>query len=406
MNTETTTPGTELITASQIKEVVASGSEILQASTLRVDKAIAVGETIYNLILEQGMTPELDERANKFLVNCRTAKNDIEVDRKPITALFDMVRKQFTETEGKLDPKKPETIVSKIQAKRDAYAKKLRDDEAEQLRLAQVKLDKDNEVIEIKASIETQLSEYVQTHIAERKTKLQNSFNNITLENFAEKSKALKVLVIGYDRAHFDSFSPEFNRKHVTKEEGIEILNESMASKDFALLSAVVVGDLQKFKAELIEKLPSLKTSLEEMAKAGEEEAKRLADEKQKREEAAAAKIAEEAANNIKEAAETTEVNKVADQTNAMMDNMVITENAAPETRDGFKITCLNKVAIAEIFTFWFQREGMTLSIEELEKKTITQMKAYCEKVAHKSNEMIISDNLKYEPVYKAVNRK
>jgi hypothetical protein len=65
----------------------------------------------------------------------------------------------------------------------------------------------------------------------------------------------------------------------------------------------------------------------------------------------------------------------------------------------------LNKTAIAEIFTFWFQREGITLTLEELEKKSIAQMKAYCEKVGHKSGDLM-STNLKYEPVYKAVNRK
>ena len=88
------------------------------------------------------------------------------------------------------------------------------------------------------------------------------------------------------------------------------------------------------------------------------------------------------------------------------MDNMAIVDSVAPETRDGFKITLLNKTAVAEIFTFWFQREGMTLTIDELEKKSIAQMKAYCEKVGHKSGDMIVSENLKYEPVYKAVNRK
>jgi hypothetical protein len=94
------------------------------------------------------------------------------------------------------------------------------------------------------------------------------------------------------------------------------------------------------------------------------------------------------------------------DQTNSMMNNLELNDTVAPETRDGFKIKLLNKTAIAEIFTFWFQREGITLTLEELEKKSIAQMKAYCEKVGHKSGDLIVSTNLKYEPVYKAVNRK
>ncbi len=397
---------TDLATQSQLQEVILSGSEILQSSEIRVSKALSVGENILQAIKETGMNADLDERCNKFLVNCRTAKNDIEVQRKPITAFFDTIRKQFTETEGKLDPKKADTVVYKIQTSRDAYVKKLRDEEVEKQRIAQLKLDKDNEMIEIKSSLETQLSEYVQNHILERKQKLQNSFNGITLETFTEKSKALKTLAIAYSRQHFDLFSPNHFRKFVTQEETTVLLDEFMKSKDFDLISAVVVGDIQKFKLELIEKLPSLKTSLEEMAKAGAEEKKRLEAEKAKREADAEAKMKSDAEAKTKSDAEALELQKVADQTNAMMNNMVLTDSVAPETRDGYKIILLNKTAVAEIFTFWFQREGMTLTLEELEKKSIAQMKAYCEKVGHKSNDVIVSTNLKYEPVYKAVNRK
>ena len=156
----------------------------------------------------------------------------------------------------------------------------------------------------------------------------------------------------------------------------------------------------------MIEKLPSLKTSLDEMAKAGEEEKERLLKEKEVREAAATKKLQDDAAAKIKTDSEAAEVKKTADQTNAMMNNLELNDTVAPETRDGFKMKLLNKTAIAEIFTFWFQREGLTLTLDELEKKSIAQMKAYCEKVGHKSGDLIVSENLKYEPVYKAVNRK
>ena len=397
---------TDLATQSQLQEVILSGSEILQSSALRVEKALTVGENIIKAIHEQGMSAELDERANKFLVNCRTAKNDIETQRKPITAFFDSIRKQFTETEGKLDSKKADAIPAKIQAHRDAYVKQLKEEEAEKQKTAQAKLDKENEIIEIKSSLETQLSKYVQDHITERKQKLQNSFNAITLETFEAKSKALKTLAINYEKSHFDYFSPNWLRKLVTQEETSVLLDEFIASKSFDLIAIVVIDEISKFKLELIEKLPSLKTSLDEMAKAGEEEKKRLEAEKAKREADAEAKMKADAAAKAKADAEALELKKTADQTNAMMNNMVLTDSVAPETRDGYKITLLNKTAIAEIFTFWFQREGMTLTLEELQKKSIAQMIAYCEKVGHKSNDMIVSVNLKYEPVYKAVNRK
>ncbi|GIZ08335.1 hypothetical protein [Flavobacterium sp. UMI-01] len=397
---------TEIATQDQLQEIILSGSEILQSSQLRVSKAISVGDKLLAEIQEKGMSTDMDERCNKFLVNCRNAKSEIETQRKPITAFFDTIRKQFTENEAKLDPKKLDSHPAKIQAYRDKWVAKLRAEEAEKQRIAQAKIDKENEIIDIKASLEVQLSTYVNNHIAERKQKLQDSFNKITLENLEEKSKALKTLAIEYQKSHFQAFSPNWLRKHVTQEETSVLLDEFIASKDFNLIAAVVVDEIRKFKEELIEKLPSLKKSLEDMAKAGEAEKARLAKEKQEREAAAAKKLQEEAEAKIKSDQEAAEVKKTAEQTNALMNNLELNDTVAPETRDGFKITLINKPAIAEIFTFWFQREGMTLSLEELEKKSITQMKAYCEKVAHKSGDMIVSDNLKYEPVYKAVNRK
>jgi hypothetical protein len=397
---------TDIATQDQLQEVIISGSEILKSSELRVSKAVSVGSKLLAEIQENGMSAELDERANKFLVNCRTAKTDIENQRKPITAFFDTIRKQFTEIEAKLDPKKTEELPAAIQFYRDDYVKQIKAKEVEKQRLAQAKIDKEKELIDIKTSLELQLSAYVNNHISERKQKLQDSFNGITLANFEEKSKALKILVISYQRSHFEAFSPNWQRKLVTQEETAVLLSDFIASKDFDLIAVVVVDEIRKFKEELIEKLPSLKTSLDEMAKAGEEEQKRLAAERAKREADAEAKIKADAEAKNKADAEAAEIKKTADQTNAMMNNLELNDTVAPETRDGFKLKLLNKTAIAEIFTFWFQREGITLTLEELEKKSIAQMKAYCEKVGHKSGDLIVSDNLNYEPVYKAVNRK
>lgn len=397
---------TAIATQNQLQEVIVSGSEILQKSELRVSKALSVGEKLVIEIQEKGMSAEMDERANKFLVNCRNAKSEIEAERKPITAFFDTIRKQFTEIEGNLDPKKADSYPAKLQAHRDAYVKKLREIEAEKQKVAQLKLDKDNEIIEIKSAIVNQLSTHVQNHILERKQKLQSSFNAITLENFEEKSKALKTLLITYSKQHFDAFNPMCTLKQVTESEFIDLTTLVESSKDFNLISAVVVDDIQKFKLELIEKLPSLKTSLDEMAKAGKEEAERLAAEKAKREADLEAKMKADAEAKKEADAKALEVQKVADQTNAMMENTVLVDSVAPETRDGFKLNILNIKGISEVFTFWLQNEGMTLSLSELEKKSIAQMKAYCEKVAHKSDNKIVSTNVSYEPVYKAVNRK
>jgi hypothetical protein len=396
----------ELISQTQLQDVIVNGSEILQSSALRVDKALTVGNSIINAIQQEGMNAEIDERCNKFLVNCRNAKSDIETQRKPITAFFDNIRKQFTETEGKLDTKKASTIPFIIQGYRDAYAKKIRDDEEAKRREAQEKLEKENETVEVKASIEKRLSEYVQNHILERKLKLQASFNGITLQSYDEKSRGLKSLVIKYDQTHYYSFSPNITLKRLTADEYKDLLHNVIQAQDFDLISAVVVDEINKFKNELVEKLPSLKTELTALSIADEEAKRKLEQDRSDREAAEAKKIEDAAANEIRAKELQLEQEKVSSQTENMMNSLAINDTVAPETRDSFKIIMLHQVAAVEIFTFWFQREGMSLTLEEIEKKSIAQMKAYCEKVAHKSNEQIVSKHLRYEPVYKAVNRK
>src|SRR5690606_24334976 len=135
------------------------GAQILEVNSARAEKAVAVGRNILKAIEEAGgMTPELDERANKYLVNCRAAKNEMEVQRKPITSFFDTIRKMYTEAEANVDRTKPESLPPKVPAKRNEYVAKLKKEQAARRAGQQRKMDHDNEMIDIKASVEKQLS--------------------------------------------------------------------------------------------------------------------------------------------------------------------------------------------------------------------------------------------------------
>lgn len=397
----------ELATKDQITDITVNGSMILEKNIARADKAVAVGQNILSSIEASGMTPELDERANKFLVNARTAKNEMEVERKPITSFFDSIRKQFTEAEGKLDITKSDTVAAKIQAHRNKYVQQLKAAEEARQAEMQKKINHDNELIELKASAETLLSQYVQAHIFSRKQNLLAGFNAITLENYAEKSKNLKGLKPEYKREHFDAFSPILTRKHTTEEEANNVVSELLKAQDFSLIAAVVSDELMKYKNELVEKLGSLKNSLEEQASADEAEKARLAKEKLDRERKEAEELEKKNAEELAKAQDKINQQKTAEQTEALMENLSVSHNTSiPQTRSGFNIIVNNPAGIIEIVNFWFQREGHAMSVPDLEKKTIAQMKTFCQNYAHKHDEKIVSKNLTYEPVHKAVNRK
>lgn len=397
----------ELITTNQIADIAKNGAEVLNSNKERAEKAITVGKNILTAINEAGgLNPDLDARCNKYLVNCRNAKKEMEEIRKPITQLFDQIKKEFTSTENDLDIKKDGTLPFIIQTHRNDYVKQIEAEKERKRKAAELKLNQDKERVDVKTVIETQLSNYVSNHISERKDKLQESFNNITLENFEKKSLDLKSHKPVYHKAHWIDFKVSIKTEYISQDDVKTIYDEVMGKKDFDLIAAVVEGDLNTFKKELIEKLPSLKSELERIAAADDEEKQKIEAEKKKREaDEKAKRDAEAEAERIKKEEEL-KSNAAAEKADAAMNNLELFEDNGPETRSGYEIKILHQAGAVELFTFWFEREGAKCTIEELERKSIGQMKTYCQNLAHKTGDIISSKYLKYEPVYKAVNRK
>lgn len=397
----------ELITTSQIQDIAKNGAEILNINKERSEKALAVGRNILQAINEAGgLNPELDTRCNKYLVNCRNAKKEMEESRKPITQLFDQIKKEFTAAENDLDIRKDGTVPFVVQNHRNQYVKQL-EAEREKKRLEQeLELNKQKERVDIKISVESQLSAYLQAHIESRKELLQKSFNAITLENFVAKSKDLKELTPVYHKAHWIDFKPVLFPKHLLGDEVKAITQEVIDSKDFDLIAGVVEGDINAFIRELIDKLPSLKNELERIAAANAEEKRQLEKARAKREAEEKAKRKADAAEAQRKKEEELKLQAEGEKADAIMDNLELFDDKGPETRSGYSINILHQAGAVELFQFWFEREGAKCTIEELERKSIGQMKTFCERVAHKDGEMISSKFLKYEPTYKAVNRK
>ena len=85
-------------------------------------------------------------------------------------------------------------------------------------------------------------------------------------------------------------------------------------------------------------------------------------------------------------------------QTLFEQDYQVQTANVKKE----LKIEVLNPAGYGQIFMFWFEREGKNLPNEKIEKKTIAQMKKFCEDAANKNAEVIDSNTLKYVEIVSA----
>lgn len=439
-----TTANNQVAIIEKSLDILKTGPEILIANQVRKDKALTVGRNILSAIEETGMTPELDERANNYLSNITKANTEMKASRAPVTQIMDQLKKMYTEVENDIDSKKPDTVPAKIQSHRDRFAKEVAA-EVERKRIAAEKAaQKAKDIIEIRYQMESSFAGQYSDILLQKKTKVSNAFNAITLENFEVKSEALKnaKFVFADDTMLELDVNPSLCRKF-TSDEILEIQNEIVQAKMPDAISNYT-AEMELLKDELIEKLPSKLSELKEQKRLADEaeEKQRLADEAAANAKSKAQKAAAEKAKADAKAAADAQEKAAADQKKreekeaadrdakadedhkaAMLaadikkqgeETMVLFEqeaamaetSTAPEARQGFEIVVLHPVGFTQIFAVWFDKEGKKLPVDKIGNTKMDQMKAYCEKIAHKEGFFIEGKFLKYEDSFKAVNRK
>ena len=101
-------------------------------------------------------------------------------------------------------------------------------------------------------------------------------------------------------------------------------------------------------------------------------------------------------------AREAANVQASAEQMTAAIDSQANIFQEVPQVKEGVEIVVKNPVAYGLIFQFWFEKEGKTLSAEKIEKKSIGQMKKFCEDYTLKTGETINNPLISYKDVFKA----
>lgn len=439
-------------------ELLKKAPQILQANQIRKSKAIEVGNNILVQIDSEGMNTAIDERAMKYLANVNAASKDMKEQRAGVTQIMDQLKKMYTEVENELDIKKPGTIPAQIQEHRNKYATQLAQEAAEKKRQAELVAAKQKAYIEIVASIESQFAQFYGNLLLAKKTALHNSFNQISLSDFGDKSMKLKAFNPTLNPAAFYDFKPTgYYLQHHSQDE-IQAIIDDVFDASIPAYIANYIAELMMVKDELIERLPSKLNELNEQKRLADEraaEAERQRIEKEKsdaaiaaanaeqrkileakaeadrlenerknaelleqqqkaaaeqadREAATAARIKEEAEENKRKADLDIEVKKQGEQTMVMFEQEAATAelNDGPATRQGVEITVLHPVGYTQIFALWFDAEGKNLPLDKLGNTKLDQMKAWCEKKCLKDGTKIESKFLEYTDNFKAVNKK
>jgi hypothetical protein len=433
----------EVITPQTFGVVLKTGPQVLTANINSRDKAVEAATSLLEKIKHGGMNDDLDRQANELLLKIKKTKDKIEEQRKPITQIIKEVASRFTTLESDIDQKKVGTIPFQLVEERNKYAQKKLEEQRERERQAKLKLDKDNERSTVTATIEKSLTNYMNEYLTSCKEYLQNAFNAITLENFIDTSLLIDEYSTYYSREHFDKFTTNVSVLYIGRDELPSLKFKVVTVDKFGTFSETFKIEIQSFKQNLLDLLPSRKRELEEEA-----ERKRKADEEAERlrEKIAAAKDKEEADKKQKELEELerkqkedqdknqqevdarnqqsissiyVEKGKAESKTNSEAEAKIQAEKAnnlfansgelfavpveeVRKVKVSYEIEILNSAAYLEIAHFYFTTEKPTnLTVDKLEKKTFAQMRAFAEKQANSEEVFITSKFLRYKEVAK-----
>lgn len=330
-----------------------------------------------------------DQAINDYLASLKLAAKKAEEDRKPFTQKMDEVKKLFTFEENKLKNE----LSEKLQAKRDASVKQYAIEDAAERQKEQLALSKEKARVEMFAEAENQIRTAYGNLLANDKGLLMSAFEGATLENFEQVSEMFTSVIGTLEESVWDGINANLNG--ITGGEVIKDELESICIKakegKLDKVSPHYKSEIKAYADYLLSLLPSRKLELEQGLES--ETASRLKKEQDEANEAIAKQAELDAAKKLQE-----------NVANVVIDSQITTAKRlhdAPNAQsiESYSIVVKDRSGWAEIFKFYFTNS----TEQDLGKIKLDQMKAFAEKEAKKTGEMISSNVIHYEPTYKAV---
>ena len=436
----------------QIATLKSDTENAVQANRKSYEACVNAGESLLFDIGVSGMNDALDERAAEFIKKAKLTEKAMTEKRKGVTQVFDIVRKGFTMMENLISIKNTDSVVYKIQEKRNEYAayKLEQQRKAEQERMRQERIKEAK--IKLKTDTIDILNNLLTEHSSAAINSLNNTFSLLTLDNKDEVKKRITecsdVLDLGY---LFVNNKPSYSSE-IEENDAKDIMNGAYKEISASLLASykqtvATTRDelLMKFDSKIAELLEIKKAEeerkrkeeearkAEEERKRKEEEARKAAEEERKKQEEiqrvkdeeerkrkeaelkaaeAERKAKEEAIRKADEAAKEEQQRKLAaeqekrDAENAAQHATAQAQSLFAQTSVGetgkqkIKVTkrlvVTDKNAWLDIIQQWWTIEGSKMAPDKLASKLEFMRKA-CEKHANSEEEYIVSPYIKYE---------
>ena len=393
----------------QIATLKSDTENAVQANRKSYEACVNAGESLLFDIGVSGMNDALDERAAEFIKKAKLTEKAMTEKRKGVTQVFDIVRKGFTMMENLISIKNTDSVVYKIQEKRNEYAayKLEQQRKAEQERLRQERIKESK--IKLKTDTIDILNNLLTEHSSAAINSLNNTFSLLTLDNKDEVKKRITECSDVLDLGHlFVNNKPSYSSE-IDENDAKEIMNGAYKEVSASLLASYK-QTVTTTRDELLMKFDSKIAELLEIKKA-EEERKRMEEEARKAAEAER-KAKEEAIRKADEAAKEEQQRKLAaeqekrDAENAAQHATAQAQSLFAQTSVGetgkqkIKVTkrlvVTDKNAWLDIIQQWWTIEGSKMSPDKLASRLEFMRKA-CEKHANSEEEYIVSPYIKYD---------
>jgi hypothetical protein len=404
---------------------------------------------------------QIDVSSEQFVAKAKIGLKTSKENRAPYTQVMDMIKTYFTECENDVDITKKDTPVYLVQQKRNEYVTKLQKQKEEFERKLKLETAKKTEAIDIASEMAKVIVTKTAEIIANAKIKIAEFVNNTTLEKYEERLFTLQKYivipptgeklreVIGYPKLSILT-------NYHTEDEILIIQSKVLKDYDFTVFNATYQEQLLAIKSSKIDEMPSKynelvaeKEAIEkaEKEKAEQEEQQRIAEEERQkqlaaakskqakdalekqqqlerdkeaenlrlqaekaeeerqelenkkieREKAEATRIEQERIANELQQKQAIEVDAIGEKTMELFNQEVESGAVTPNSKSTYRIEVSDAAGFGQIFMFWYEREGKTLTFDKIRKKSIEQMITFAQNVAKKSGEKIESKFLKYE---------
>lgn len=388
-----------IVRQENIATIVKAGPESYQLNLLSCQRCAQAGQQLLNEVEHCGMSDDLDRRLADYIAKARKTVTKMNERRSPVTKLFDQVRSEFTILENSVDPTKKDTIPYQLTQYRNTYAAKKRED-AERRRLDEIAAQELAKAKEgYRAAVEEDYRRSFNILVTNSINELTKLNTGVTLESYTAVFDTVTAYqsTLPADWCPASAVSLPYN---LSSDEAKAIRNDIFQSL-IPKFEEQFVFEVDEYRREILDKLPSKKIELERMAEASAAEAARLKAEMDRREAEEAARKEQECQKAEAEARQKAELDKANAEMAGLFGMAKAEQVYTPKSKVSKKIKVNDPAAFLGIVSLWWQREGYTLSIDELAKIFKKQV-TFCEKLATKEDIFVECVGLEYYDDVKA----